>query len=154
MKIRSRHYWTRLDDGLARPLVFTNGVFDILHRGHVEYLHHARANGASLFVGLNNDSSASRLGKGDGRPVNGLEDRMVVIAGLGCVDAVTWFDEDTPANLIELLKPDVLVKAADWTEDQIVGGAETRARGGAVVIAPHLRNYSTTALIERIKKLR
>ena len=137
---------------LARPLVFTNGVFDLLHRGHVTYLAQARALGAALLVALNSDASARRLGKGDARPLNPLEDRMAVVAALEAVDAVTWFEEDTPAALIEALRPEVLVKGGDWPLDKIVGGRETLARGGRVVSIPFEHQRSTRALIERIRK--
>jgi len=132
--------------------VFTNGVFDLLHRGHVTYLAQARALGASLVVALNSDASARRLGKGEGRPVNGLEDRMALVAALASTDAVTWFEEDTPASLIEVLRPDVLAKGGDWPADKIVGGAETLARGGRVVSIPFEHQRSSTALLERIRK--
>jgi rfaE bifunctional protein nucleotidyltransferase chain/domain len=138
---------------LARPLVFTNGVFDLLHRGHVTYLAQARALGAALIVALNGDASARRLGKGDGRPVNTLEDRMALIAALQAVDAVTWFDEDTPAALIESLRPEVLVKGGDWPAQNIVGGKETLARGGRVLSIPFEHQRSSSALLEKIRKL-
>jgi len=132
--------------------VFTNGVFDLLHRGHVTYLAQARALGACLVVALNSDASVRRLGKGDGRPVNGLEDRMALVAALAATDAVTWFDEDTPAVLIEALRPDVLVKGGDWPVDKIVGGRETLSRGGRVVSIPFEHQRSSTALLEKIRK--
>ena len=138
---------------LARPLVFTNGVFDLLHRGHVTYLAQARAMGAALVVALNGDASARRLGKGDGRPVNTLEDRMALIAALAAVDAVTWFDEDTPAALIETLHPEVLVKGGDWPAEKIVGAVQTLARGGRVVSIPFEHQRSSTALLEKIRKV-
>jgi rfaE bifunctional protein nucleotidyltransferase chain/domain len=137
---------------LPRPLVFTNGVFDLLHRGHVTYLAQARALGAALVVALNGDASARRLGKGPDRPVNGLEDRAALVAALESVTAVTWFDEDTPAALIEQLRPDVLVKGGDWPQERIVGGKETLARGGRVVSIPFEHQRSSTALLERIRK--
>ena len=137
---------------LARPLVFTNGVFDLLHRGHVTYLAQARALGACLAVALNGDASARRLGKGDDRPLNTLEDRMAVVAALAAVDAVTWFDEDTPAALIEALRPDVLVKGGDWPVARIVGAPEVLARGGRVVSIPFEHQRSTSALLEKIRK--
>ncbi len=130
----------------------TNGVFDLLHRGHVTYLAQARELGAALVVALNGDASARRLGKGDGRPVNGLEDRMALIAALAAVDAVTWFDEDTPAALIELLRPEVLVKGGDWPAEKIVGAVETLRRGGRVVSIPFEHQRSSTALLEKIRK--
>jgi rfaE bifunctional protein nucleotidyltransferase chain/domain len=132
--------------------VFSNGVFDLLHRGHVTYLAQARELGAALVVALNGDASARRLGKGDGRPVNGLEDRMALVAALASVDAVTWFDEDTPAALIEILRPDVLVKGGDWPADKIVGAKETLAHGGRVVSIPFQHQRSSSALLERIRK--
>jgi len=132
--------------------VFTNGVFDLLHRGHVTYLAQARALGAALIVALNGDASARRLGKGDGRPVNTLEDRMALIAALEAVNAVTWFDEDTPAALIETLRPEVLVKGGDWPAEKIVGAVATLARGGRVVSIPFEHHRSSTALLEKIRK--
>ena len=138
---------------LPRPLVFTNGVFDILHRGHVTYLARARALGASLLVALNGDASARRLGKGPGRPVNLLEDRLALVAALECVDAVTWFDEDTPAALIDACRPEVLVKGGDWPVERIVGAREVLARGGAVHSIPFEHQRSTTALLARVGAL-
>ena len=132
--------------------MFTNGVFDLLHRGHVTYLAQARALGAALVVALNGDASARRLGKGDGRPVNSLEDRMALIAALEAVDAVTWFDEDTPAALIEALRPEVLVKGGDWPAEKIVGATQTLARGGRVVSIPFKHQRSSTALLEKIRR--
>lgn len=136
---------------LARPLVFTNGVFDILHRGHVTYLAQARALGASLVVALNSDASAKRLGKGDDRPINTLADRAAVVAALGCVDLVTWFDTDTPLELILALKPGVLVKGGDWKEDTIVGAREVRGWGGAVHSIAFAHQRSTTALLAKVR---
>jgi rfaE bifunctional protein nucleotidyltransferase chain/domain len=136
---------------LPRPLVFTNGVFDILHRGHVTYLARARALGAALLVALNSDASARRLGKGDERPINALEDRLAVIAALSAVDAVTWFEGDTPESLIHACRPEVLVKGGDWPVDQIVGAPDVLARGGRVVSIPFEHARSTTRLISRIR---
>jgi len=132
--------------------VFTNGVFDLLHRGHVTYLARAREQGASLLVALNGDASARRLGKGEGRPVNGLQDRMALVAALESVSAVTWFDEDTPASIIAALRPEVLVKGGDWPVEKIVGAKATLARGGRVVSIPFEHQRSSTALLERIRK--
>ena len=136
---------------LARPLVFTNGVFDLLHRGHVTYLARARALGAALLVALNGDASARRLGKGEDRPINPLEDRMALVAALGAVDAVTWFDDDTPAALIAASRPEVLVKGGDWPVERIVGAREVLARGGRVVSIPFEHERSTTRMLERIR---
>jgi rfaE bifunctional protein nucleotidyltransferase chain/domain len=151
-KIRPPADAARWAAGLARPLVFTNGVFDLLHRGHVTYLAQARALGAALLVALNDDASARRLGKGEGRPVNALEDRLALVAALASVDAVTWFDADTPAALIELLRPEVLVKGGDWPVEKIVGGRETLARGGRVLSIPFEYQRSSTALLEKLRK--
>jgi len=137
---------------LARPLVFTNGVFDLLHRGHVTYLSRARAYGASLLVALNSDASARRLGKGADRPLNPLEDRVAVLAALEAVTAVTWFDDDTPAALIAACRPDVLVKGGDWPVERIVGAGEVLARGGQVHSIPFEHQRSTTRLLERIRR--
>jgi rfaE bifunctional protein nucleotidyltransferase chain/domain len=137
---------------LPRPLVFTNGCFDILHRGHVTYLAQARAQGASLLVALNADESVRRLGKGDDRPINALSERAAVMASLECVDLVTWFDADTPLELILAARPDVLVKGGDWTIDKIVGSSEVLGWGGAVHSIPFLHQTSTTATLEKIRK--
>jgi rfaE bifunctional protein nucleotidyltransferase chain/domain len=137
--------------GLARPLVFTNGVFDILHRGHVTYLAEARTLGVAMVVALNSDASVRRLGKGDDRPVNVLEDRMAVVAALECVDLVTWFEEDTPLSAILAVRPDVLVKGGDWSVDRIVGAAEVRGWGGSVHSIAFRHERSTTALLARIR---
>jgi D-glycero-beta-D-manno-heptose 1-phosphate adenylyltransferase len=136
---------------LARPLVFTNGVFDILHRGHVTYLAEARALGAALVVALNSDASVRRLGKGDDRPVNTLEDRLAVVAALECVTVATWFEEDTPLARILECRPDHLVKGGDWKTDAIVGGAEVRGWGGQVHSIPFQHERSTTALLRKIR---
>ncbi|WP_416189859.1 D-glycero-beta-D-manno-heptose 1-phosphate adenylyltransferase [Neisseria sp. CCUG17229] len=136
---------------LPRPLVFTNGCFDILHRGHVTYLAQARATGAAMILALNTDDSVRRQGKGDDRPINPLENRAAVAAALASVDVVTWFDDDTPAALIELVKPDILVKGGDWTVDKIVGSQETLARGGKVYSIPFLHQTSTTQTLAKIR---
>ena len=136
---------------LEKKRVFTNGVFDILHRGHVTYLAEARALGASLIVALNADASVKRLGKGDDRPINTLEDRMAVIAALECVSLVTWFDEDTPIARILDVRPDVLVKGGDWALDKIVGGPEVMSWGGRVHAIAFQHERSTTAMLKRIR---
>lgn len=136
---------------LARPLVFTNGVFDILHRGHVTYLAEARALGASLAVALNSDASVRRLGKGGDRPINALADRMAVVAALESVALVTWYDEDTPLARILECRPEHLVKGGDWTPDRIVGATEVRGWGGSVHSIPFQHERSTTALLSRIR---
>ena len=138
---------------LPRPLVFTNGCFDILHRGHVTYLAQARALGASLIVALNTDASVKRLGKGDDRPVNSLDDRMAVLAALECVNLVTSFDEDTPLLRILESHPDVLVKGGDWPMEKIVGSREVMGWGGSVHSIPFIHQRSTTALMEKIRRL-
>jgi rfaE bifunctional protein nucleotidyltransferase chain/domain len=132
--------------------VFTNGVFDILHRGHVTYLDQARALGASLVVALNSDASARRLGKGADRPLNALADRLAVVAALSSVSAVTSFDEDTPAKLIAACQPDVLVKGGDWPVERIAGAKDVLARGGRVVSIPFEHERSTTDLVQRIRR--
>ena len=136
---------------LARPLVFTNGVFDIIHRGHVTYLAGARALGASLVVALNSDASARRLGKGDDRPINTLADRMAVIAALEAVALVTWFDEDTPLARILESRPEHLVKGGDWPADKIVGAKEVQSWGGTVHSIAFEHDRSTTKLLSKIR---
>ena len=143
---------SRLND-IKRPLVFTNGCFDILHRGHVTYLAQAAALGASLVVALNSDASVKRQGKGDDRPINNLPDRMALMASLACVTLVTWFDEDTPLNVILALKPDVLVKGGDWSTEKSVGAKEVQAWGGKVYSIPFLHARSTTATLNKIRAL-
>lgn len=138
---------------LARPLVFTNGCFDILHRGHVTYLAQAASLGAAMVVALNSDASVKRQGKGDDRPVNTLEDRLAVMAALGCVALVTWFDEDTPLQRILDCRPEILVKGGDWPVDRIVGAPEVRGWGGTVHSIPFIHEKSTTALLEKIRRL-
>ena len=138
---------------LAHPLVFTNGCFDILHRGHVTYLAQAAALGKSLVVALNTDASVKRLGKGDERPVNQLDDRLAVMAALDCVALVTWFDEDTPLQRILDCRPNILVKGGDWPVEKIVGCTEVLEWGGTVHSIPFLHQKSTTALLEKIRRL-
>ena len=136
----------------GRRVVFTNGVFDILHPGHVRYLQHARALGDVLIIGLNADRSV-RGNKGPSRPINREQERAEVLAALECVDAVVVFDEDTPAEIIKAVQPDILVKGADWAEDAIVGRDTVEARGGRVVRVPVEQGFSTTAVIEKIRNL-
>lgn len=136
---------------LPHPRVFTNGCFDILHRGHVTYLAEARALGASLIVGVNSDDSVRRQGKGGDRPINTLENRMALLAALESVSLVIGFDADTPLDLILAIHPDVLVKGGDWTPDRIVGAEEVTGWGGSVHSIPFRHHTSTTALLERIR---
>lgn len=138
---------------LPRPLVFTNGCFDVLHRGHVTYLAQARALGASLIVGVNSDESVKRQGKGEDRPINACQDRMAVLAALESVSLVVPFEEDTPLNLILASRPDVLVKGGDWKPENIVGGAEVKSWGGSVHSIPFLHERSTSALLKKIRSL-
>lgn len=135
----------------GKKIVFTNGCFDILHRGHLDLLAHAADFGNVLIVGVNTDASVQRL-KGPGRPVNNEQDRAFQLASLLCVDAVCLFDEDTPKELIELVKPDVLVKGGDYKVDDIVGADFVKRCGGEVVVIPFVDGYSTTSLIERMRK--
>jgi len=137
---------------LPRPLVFTNGVFDLLHRGHVSYLDAARREGAALVVAVNSDASVRRLGKGDDRPLNALADRMAVLAALASVDLVVPFDGDTPRDLIVACRPDVLVKGGDYTAATTAGAAEVIAAGGRFVAIPFAHDRSTTALVRRIRR--
>jgi D-glycero-beta-D-manno-heptose 1-phosphate adenylyltransferase len=136
---------------IPRPLVFTNGVFDILHRGHVTYLAQARALGASLLVAVNSDASARELDKGQDRPINTQEDRLAMVAALEPVSLVTWFESETPLELILAVRPEVLVKGGDWKPESIVGAKEAASWGGAVHSIPFLHGRSTTALLERIR---
>ena len=136
---------------LPRPVVFTNGVFDVLHCGHATYLAQARQLGASLVVALNTDASARRLGKGPERPLNREQDRAVLMAALESVSLVTWFDEDTPLELITELKPDVLVKGGDYDMDKLAETAVVKAYGGRALAIAFVDGYSTTALVNKIK---
>lgn len=136
---------------LPRPLVFTNGVFDVLHRGHVMYLAQARALGASLLVALNTDASARRLGKGPDRPLNNEMDRACVIAALASSSAVTWFDEDTPLELIAQVRPDILVKGGDYDMRKLAETAVVESYGGRALALPFVDGYSTTALVRKIR---
>jgi len=136
----------------GRRVVFTNGVFDILHPGHIRYLRQARALGDVLVVGLNGDASVRR-NKGPERPINSQDERAEILAALEPVDAVVIFDEDTPDQIIKAVQPDVLVKGADWAEEAIVGRDTVEARGGRVVRVPVEQGFSTSAMVERIKAL-
>lgn len=137
---------------IGKTVAFTNGVFDIMHRGHIYSLSQAAREADYLIVGLNSDASTKRL-KGDTRPVNDEQARCIVMAALLMVDAVVLFEEDTPLELIKALMPDVLVKGGDYTEEQIVGAKEVKANGGKVVINPIVEGYSTTRLIGKINSL-
>lgn len=150
-KVRSRAEALAWRRSAPAPVVFTNGVFDLLHPGHVELLEAARREGASLVVGVNSDVSVRGLGKGAERPVAGQDARARVLAGLAAVDCVVLFDEATPQSLIEALAPDVLVKGADYPREQIVGADWVEARGGRVVRVPLVAGQSTTALVERLR---
>ncbi len=136
---------------LPRPLVFTNGVFDVMHRGHVLYLAQARALGASLLVALNTDASARRLNKGQDRPLNRQEDRACVMAALASVSLVTWFDEDTPLELVAEIKPDILVKGGDYDMSSLAETRVVQAYGGRAQSLPFVAGYSTTALVNKIR---
>ena len=149
-KVCNEGVMTRVSS-LPRPMVFTNGCFDLLHRGHVTYLAQARALGASLVVGVNSDQSVRRLSKGSNRPINPLADRMAVLAALESVNAVVSFDEDTPLALILKCRPDVLVKGADYGVEEIVGGEEVASWGGKVATIPVVHSVSTTRIIEKIR---
>lgn len=133
------------------PIVFTNGVFDLLHEGHVELLESARREGAALIVGVNTDSSVRRLGKGRNRPITPEHSRARLLAGLAAVDCVLLFEEDTPFEVISRLEPDVLVKGADYGRDVIVGADLVESRGGRVVRVPLLSGFSTSSIVERLR---
>ena len=135
-----------------RPLVFTNGVFDILHRGHVSYLAQARAQGAALLVAVNSDASARALNKGPDRPLNSAEDRAWVIAALEAVDAVVVFDEPTPCELIERIRPDMYVKGGDYDIERLRETALVRSWGGRALALPFVQGYSTTKLVQRVRR--
>ena len=137
---------------LPRPWVFTNGVFDILHRGHANYLAQARALGGSLVVALNSDASARRLGKGPDRPLNNAADRAALLAALESVNLVTWFDEDTPLELISALRPDILVKGGDYDMQKLAETAVVQSYGGQALAIPFVDGYSTTALVRKIQQ--
>jgi rfaE bifunctional protein nucleotidyltransferase chain/domain len=150
-KILSREAARRWRASCEGPVVFTNGVFDLLHPGHVDVLWAARAEGAHLIVGVNSDASVRRLGKGPERPVRSEQARALVLGALEAVDAVVIFDEDTPAELVAALQPDVIVKGGDYRPEDVAGGEVVRARGGRVVIIPLTAGHSTTATIARLR---
>jgi rfaE bifunctional protein nucleotidyltransferase chain/domain len=133
------------------PVVFTNGVFDVLHRGHVTYLAQARDLGGALVLGLNSDASARRLGKGPDRPLNNELDRAILLAALACVDCITWFDEDTPEALIAALRPDILVKGGDYDMRKLPETKLVASWGGRALALPFVEGYSTTALVQKIR---
>ncbi len=135
----------------GKKVVFTNGCFDILHAGHVDYLSQARDLGNVLILGLNTDSSVKRQNKGPERPINSEDARAKVLASLGCIDAIVLFDEDTPYELIKLLQPDILVKGDDYTPESIVGYDIVTGRGGKVITIPFLQGYSTTSIVNKLK---
>ena len=137
---------------LPRPLIMSNGVFDVLHRGHVTYLAQARALGASLLVALNTDASARRLGKGPDRPLNDEVDRAIMMAALESVDLVTWFDENTPLELIEQVRPDVLVKGGDYDMSRLPESAVVQSYGGRALAIDLVQGYSTSALVRKIRQ--
>jgi D-glycero-beta-D-manno-heptose 1-phosphate adenylyltransferase len=150
-KIVPRAQAARAAAGLPQPVVFTNGVFDVLHRGHVVYLAQARQLGASLIVALNTDASARRLGKGPDRPLNNEHDRAAVIAALQSVSLVTWFEEDTPLQLIDELRPALLVKGGDYDMRKLAETALVESYGGQARAIPFVEGYSTTELVRRIR---
>lgn len=152
-KIQSRESLRRIlsKTKSRKNVVFTNGCFDLLHKGHITYLQKARLLGDILVVALNSDVSVKKL-KGPGRPLNPLKDRMSVVAALESVDFVTWFGEDTPLKLIQHIHPDILVKGGDWKTDNIVGGREVIGWGGKVLSLPYVDGHSTTKLINKAKK--
>ena len=135
----------------SNKIVFTNGCFDILHHGHIDYLGKAADLGDMLVVGVNADSSVKKLNKGAGRPIQNENDRALILSSLQMVDAIIIFEEDTPAELIRRLQPDVLVKGGDWKENEIVGADTVKARGGIVTTIPYVDGYSTTAIEKKIK---
>lgn len=153
-KIVSRREAAARLAALPGPVVFTNGVFDVLHRGHVTYLAQARALGGSLVVALNTDTSARRLGKGPDRPLNGELDRAVVIAALESVSLVTWFDEDTPVQLLAELKPQVYVKGGDYDMASLAETALVQSYGGRALAIPFVDGYSTSRLVQKIRAAR
>jgi rfaE bifunctional protein nucleotidyltransferase chain/domain len=151
-KITTRAALAERVSALSRPRVFTNGVFDLLHRGHVTYLDRARSLGASLIVGVNTDASVRRLGKGNNRPVNALEDRLAVLAALESVSLVVPFDEETPLALVLACHPDIIVKGGDYSVETTVGAAEVIGWGGRFEAIPLVTGCSTTQLISRLRR--
>lgn len=152
-KIYSFNRLFELKEELKRPLVFTNGCFDILHRGHVTYLAQAKSLGKTLVVAVNDDDSVRKLNKGINRPINSLKDRMAVLASLECVDFVISFAAETPLILIKELCPNFLVKGGDWSEDSIIGADFIKSRGGKVVSIPIIYNVSTTKIVHKIQQI-
>jgi rfaE bifunctional protein nucleotidyltransferase chain/domain len=150
-KIHSRDALDAALAKLPRPWVFTNGVFDVLHRGHVVYLAQARALGGSLIVALNTDASVRRLGKGDDRPLNGELDRAVVMASQEAVSLVTWFEDDTPLQIISEIRPDILVKGGDYDMSKLAESALVQSWGGRALALPFVPGYSTTAMVKKIR---
>jgi D-glycero-beta-D-manno-heptose 1-phosphate adenylyltransferase len=150
-KICQRQDLAKALQHLPRPWVFTNGVFDVLHRGHVLYLAQARALGSSLIVALNTDASVRRLGKGDDRPLNHDTDRAVVMASQAAVSLVTWFDEDTPVEIMGEIHPDILVKGGDYDMAKLVETKLIESWGGHALALPFVQGYSTTKLVQRIR---
>ena len=150
-KIVSRKEAQLRVDELPKPVIFTNGVFDVLHAGHVSYLAQARALGASLVVALNTDRSAKRLGKGPDRPLNNELDRATVLAALESASLVTWFGEDTPLELINELRPDVIVKGADYDMNLLAETKLVESYGGKAMALPFVNGYSSTALVSKIR---
>lgn len=151
-KIVARDQAAQRVAALPQPVVFTNGVFDVLHRGHATYLASARALGGSLVVALNTDASARRLGKGPDRPLNNQQDRAVLLAALESVSLVTWFDEDTPLALITELRPDILVKGGDYDMDKLAETAVVKSYGGKALALAFVDGYSTSALVQKIRQ--
>jgi rfaE bifunctional protein nucleotidyltransferase chain/domain len=150
-KICERKHLAAALAGLPKPWVFTNGVFDVLHRGHVMYLAQARALGGSLIVALNTDASVRRLGKGDDRPLNPQADRAVVMASQAAVSLVTWFDDDTPEAVIGEIRPEILVKGGDYDMDKLPETALVQSWGGRALALPFVAGYSTSALVKKIR---
>lgn len=150
-KIHARDQLAQALKGLPRPWVFTNGVFDVIHRGHVVYLAQARALGGSLIVALNTDASVKRLGKGEDRPLNKDADRAIVMASQEAVSLVTWFDEDTPLEIVGEIRPDILVKGGDYDMSKLAETKLVESWGGHALALPFVAGYSTTKLVNQIR---